>query len=866
MRKLFSVGSVAAVLAVLTLPVAATAQLSHTTQSSRSDEAGFVGGPESANWEQAARWAPYNTSDMLYSMTVAPRWISGTDNFWYQWEDNDGRRYYIVDPARRSKQEMFDRDVLAAELTRITRDPVDGQNLGIRGIRFTDNNTFFFEFESTQDEEAEEAMSGEEEGDSQEEGEARPRNQRPEKKVFHFEFDIDTQTLRQLEDYEEPDSHPGWASVSPDGQSVVFAREHNLFMITGAEYQEILDARRGKTGDAREEAEDSVDVNEVQLTTDGEIWYSYSGNSGQGTNDVDKEEEWAKRNRAAGISWSHDSQKFAMTRSDRREVDMLFVIHNTGEDRPELESYKYDMPGEENVTQTELLVFDMASREMTRIDDDPWKDQTMSVVTASEFRYPDDNSPFVSKWFTDSSNELWFTRSSRDLHRIDLMKVDLTTMDVTAVIEERLNTYQAVQGPDRLSDGSFVWWSERDGWAHLYRYAEDGTMLARLTQGAWHAAGVVRTNAQDQVFFTANGREEGIDPYYAHLYRVNADGSGLIQVSEGNFDNRASMPESGNYAVHSFSRVDTTPVSVVRGPTGAVIMELETADLSQLMAAGWQMPEPFKFEAADGYTDIYGVMYKPFDFDSTKVYPIIQYVYPGPQTESVSKFFTTNSSEVGLAQLGFIVVTLGNRGGHPDRSKWYHNYSYGNLRDYGLADKVAGIEQLADRHSFIDRSRVGIYGHSGGGFMSTAAMLQYPDIFDVAVSSSGNHDNQIYNRWWSETHHGVDEVVGDDGEVSFEYDIDSNISLAANLQGKLMLTTGDVDNNVHPALTIRMAQALIRANKRFDYFLFPGQRHGYGNMSDYWFWLRSEYFARHLLGDSRTASDVAELRAERERN
>ena len=864
MRKFSFVGSAATALAALTIPLAAAAQLSHTTQSPRSGEPGFVGGAESANWEQAARWAPYNTSDMLYSLTVAPRWISGTDNFWYQWEDNDGRRYYLVDPARRSKTEMFNRDALAAQLTRITRDPVDGQNLGIRGIRFVDGNTFYFEFESTQDEEVE-AMSGEEEGDSQEEN-ARPRPQRPSKKVFHFEFDIDTQTLRELDTYEEPDSHPGWANVSPDGQTVVFARDHNLFMITGDEYQQILDARRGKTGDAAEAAEDSVDVNEVQLTTDGEAYYSYMANSsGRGTNDVDKEEEWAKRNRA-GISWSHDSQKFAMTRSDQREVGMLFVIHNTGQDRPELESYTYDMPGEENVTQTELLVFDMASRQMTQIDDDPWKDQTMSVVTASQFRYPDDTSPFSSKWFTEDSNELWFTRSSRDLHRIDLMKVDLTSMEVTAVVEERLNTYQEQQGPDRLSDGSFVWWSERDGWAHLYRYAADGTLLARLTEGPWHVDGVVRTNAANQVFFTANGREEGIDPYYVHLYRVNADGSGLVQVSEGDFDNRVSMPESGNYAVHSFSRVNTVPESVVRGPTGAVIMELETADLSRLMEAGWQMPEPFKFEAADGYTDIYGVMYKPFDFDPNKVYPIIEYVYPGPQTESVSKFFTTNSSEVGLAQLGFIVVTLGNRGGHPDRSKWYHNYSYGNLRDYGLADKVAGIEQLADRHRFIDRNRVGIYGHSGGGFMSTAAMLNYPDIFDVAVSSSGNHDNQIYNRWWSETHHGVDEVTDDDGEVSFEYDIDSNISLAANLQGKLLLTTGDVDNNVHPALTIRMAHALIQANKRFDYFLFPSQRHGYGSMSNYWFWLRAEYFARHLLGDSRTAADVAELRAERERN
>ncbi|MEQ9570110.1 MAG: DPP IV N-terminal domain-containing protein [Longimicrobiales bacterium] len=862
MRNILIAGGVALALTAA-LPCGSSAQMSHTTQSPRSDEAGFVGGEGSANWELAARWAPYNTSDMIYSLTVDPQWIQGTDNFWYEWEDSDGTHWYVVNPAQRSKRELFDRDRLAAELTRITLDPKDGQNLGIENLRFVDATTIRFQVESSQDEETEEA-TGVDEGETQQQDSARSSG--PDKKVFHFEFDVTSQTLRQLDDDEWPDDHPAWASVSPDGQRVVFARDHNLFMITGEEYAEIVDARRGKEGDEAEEAEDSVDVNEVQLTTDGEAWFSYMANSsGRGVNDVDKEEEWAKRNRA-DISWSHDSGKFALVRSDQREVDMLFVIHNTGHDRQELESYKYDMPGEENATEQILQVFDFATMEMTTIDDDPWEDQSMSVVTADEFRYPGDESPRVSRWFTDDPNELWFTRDSRDRHRIDLMKVDLTTGEVTAVVEERMNTYQERRPPTRLSDGSFVWWSERDGWAHLYRYDEDGTLVARLTEGPWHAEGVVRTNpATDQVFFAAHGREDDIDPYYAHLYRVNADGSGLIQVSEGDFDNRAEMPESAGYVVHSFSRVNTVPQTVLRSPTGDVLMELETADLSQLMAAGWQMPEPFQFEAADGYTDIYGVMYKPFDFDSTKVYPIIQYVYPGPQTESVSKFFTTNSYEVGLAQAGFIVVTLGNRGGHPDRSKWYHNYSYGNLRDYGLADKVAGIEQLADRHSFIDRNRVGIYGHSGGGFMSTAALLNYPDVYDVAVSSAGNHDNQIYNRWWSETHHGVEEKVDDEGNVTFDYDIDSNIELAPYLQGKLLLTTGDVDNNVHPANTIRMAKALIDANKRFDYFIFPSQRHGFGSMSDYWFWLRAEYFARHLLGDSRTAPNISELNAERER-
>ena len=293
-------------------------------------------------------------------------------------------------------------------------------------------------------------------------------------------------------------------------------------------------------------------------------------------------------------------------------------------------------------------------------------------------------------------------------------------------------------------------------------------------------------------------------------------------------------------------------------------MDLETADFSKLEEAGYGFPEPYRVKADDGVTDLYGVMYKPFDFDPKKTYPVVAYVYPGPQTESVAKSFSTARYETALAQFGMVVITVGNRGGHPARSKWYHNYGYGNLRDYGLADKKAAIEQLADRHDFIDIDRVGIYGHSGGGFMSTAAMLVYPDFFKVAVSSSGNHNNDIYNQNWSEKHHGVREVVDDSGNVTFEYEIERNSDLASNLKGHLLLTTGDIDNNVHHAGTHRMAEALIRANKRFDYFVFPGQRHGYGDMSDYWFWLRAEYFVKHLLGDTRWNPDITQLNVERE--
>ena len=819
---------------------------------------GVVGGPGSANFDLAARFAPYKIQEMVHSTTVSPSWIEGSERFWYEWEDSDGTSYNIVDPVRGTKSQLFDNDRIAAELTRITLDPWDGQHLPIRNIRFIDENTLQFDVESSQDEDIDE----EEEVDTEEEEEDTDQQERSDKKMYHFEYDVGTQTLRELEDYESPNNHPGWANVSPDGETVVFARNYNLWMISGSDYELILDARRGESGDDADEAEEDVEVEEIQLTTDGEEFYAYGGSGGRGETNVTHEENMDDRKRA-GVVWSKDSQKFALVRRDQREVGDLWVVHAVGNKRPELETYKYDMPGEENVTQSELLIYDLAARNMVQVEDDPWQDQMMSVASDRQFVYPDSDEPRQQVWLSDNSDELWFTRTSRDRKRTDVMIANAATGEVQTIIEDRLNTYMETRNVEKLDNGDLLWWSERDGWAHIYRYGSDGTLKNRVTEGPWHVDGIAGVdNERGYVFVLGQGHESGEDPYYQHLYRVNLDGSGLTLLNPGDFDHRVTMGESSRFFVESYSRVNTTPASALFSASGEKILDLETADFSALTEAGYEFPELFKAEADDGVTDMYGVMYKPYDFDPSKKYPIVAYVYPGPQTESVSKFFSTNASEQALAQFGFIVVTLGNRGGNPDRSKWYHNYGYGNLRDYGLADKKAVLEQLGDRHDFIDLDRVGIYGHSGGGFMSTAAMLVYPDFFKAAVSSSGNHNNDVYNRNWSETHHGVQEVIDDEGNVSFEFDIEKNSDLAANLKGHLLLTTGDVDNNVHHAGTFRMAEALIRANKRFDFFMFPGQRHGYGDMGDYWFWLRAEYFVKHLLGDDEWNANLLQLQVE----
>ena len=816
-----------------------------------------------ANYELAARFAPYRIQEMVHSTSVDPRWIEGTDKFWYEWENADGKFFYIVDPGRDSRTLLFDNDRIAAELTRITRDPWDGQHLPIRNIRFISDNVLHFEVESSQDEEVEEVEDeDDEEVEEDQDEEEDDDGSSTRKRVHHFEYAVSTRTLRELEDYEAPDDHPDWASVSPDGETVVFAREHNLWMMSGADYQRILDARRGESGDDADDAEEDVEVEETQLTTDGEKYYTYEANyTGRGETNVTLEEEMDDR-KSASISWAKDSRRFALVRRDNREVGELWVVHvvGKGNDRPELEAYSYEMAGEESVTQEEIVVYDLASQSQVTVAHEPWKDEDLRVTSQRQFDYPDSEEPDRSLWISDDSEELYFERLSRDRHRAAVMVADAGSGEARMLFVDSLNTYIETRPLEMLANGDMLWWSERDGWAHLYLYGPDGQVKQRLTEGAWHVDGIVGVDeARGFVFFTGQGREEGEDPYYAHLYRVGLNGTGLTLLNPGDYDHQSEMSESSRFFVSNYSRVNTVPASALFDPAGRRILDLGEADFSALEAAGYGFPEPYRVEAADGVTDIYGVMYRPYDFDPSKTYPIVAYVYPGPQTESVSKSWSANPYEQALAQFGMIVVTMGNRGGHPDRSKWYHNYGYGDLRDYGLADKKAVIEQLGDRHDYIDIDKVGIYGHSGGGFMSTAAMLVYPDFFKVAVSSSGNHNNDVYNRSWSETHHGVKEVVDDEGDVSFEYDIERNSDLAANLKGHLLLTTGDLDNNVHHAGTFRMAEALIRANKRFDFFTFPGQRHGYGDMSDYWFWLRAEYFVKHLLGDDHWDPDIVPL-------
>jgi len=797
-----------------------------------------------ANWAQFDRFSSDNLDRFTHSTTVSPNWIHETDSLWYAWSDRHGRSYVLVDPSGPRKQPLFDHERMAELLSQELETFIEAHDLPLRGLEFTeDGRTIEFTANDVE-----------------------------------FEFDLDTGELRNLgepEEEEEEDEERPWRNFSPDSTAFVYAEDHNLYFV---------------------EVVDGVEQDAVQLTTDGEEDYSFGSREADEDDDDFVESDLRVRSSA---SWSEDSRAFYITRTDRRHVEKLYLVDVLAEPRPQLEEYRYSMPGEENVPQTELFAFHRDRGEFTPMNVERYKDQHLLYL----------------HWTNGASDHLRLVRRVRSRRALELIEVDVAANDVRVLVRESFDAGKALsQAPRYLEEdntGDFIWYSRRTGWAHYYRYAHDGTLLNPLTRGSWNVTSIREIDEDTgRVWINGVGREEGENVNYQHLYRVDADGSNLTILDPGDAHHTSSLSPNQRFVLNNFSRVDQSPRSVLRDDRGQVVLELEAMDVSELEEFGWKLPETFVVRAADGVTDIYGNMWKPFDFDPERTYPIIAYVYPGPQQEAVTNNFRTMPTEQELAQLGFIVVQLGNRGGTPLRSAAYHSYGYFNLRDYGLADKKAGIQELAKRFPWIDATRVGIYGHSGGGFMTAAALLvpPYNEFFTVGVSSAGNHDNNVYNQSWSERHHGLEVkcvppetaavAVGNGGEagggvsargdaegrsgtsarrtarvvanethcdpdedVEFDIHIPANHEVAENLKGRLLLQHGDMDNNVHHAGTMRLVRELIRHNKRFDFMMMPGMRHGFGGaFNDYWTLMRAEYFARHLLGDDYRSADLMERR------
>jgi dipeptidyl-peptidase-4 len=801
--------------------------------------------PPKGNYQLASKFNADKLRKMVFSQAVDPHWLKLTNRFWYVYETSEIKSWYIIDPATRKKTRMFDNDKLAAEITLIVKDPFDAQHLPIENLKFTNNEkSIQFELKSTIDV-VKKDRKDKKAADSLE------------KKTFYFTYDLQNNKLAELKDFNKVKPKPIWASIAPDSSAIVFSKNFNLYWMDKENYKKAV------------KNEDDSTIVDHQLTKDGIEFYAYG--SGRGDDESVTDKKANKKRRPAGVLWSPDSKYFVMERNDQRKVKDLWVINSIAEPRPTLQTYKYLMPGEKETPTSEMLLFDFGAKTFKKLNISIFKDQSIGVWQAPPLAKNRDDEFKPSVWLG-TADKFYFYRMGRDLKRLDICNVDIHTGKINVQADERMNTYVEISTPGLISGGKeLIEWSERDGWAHFYLYDDAGKMKNRITSGSFHCDDIVRIDEKNRVlYFTASGREPGESPYYVHLYRVNLDGSGLRLLNPGNFNHGSNINDGPSYFVDNYSRVNAGPKSALYDNAGNKIMDLETADLSRLMATGYKFPEPFKIKADDGITDLYGVMYKPYDFDATRKYPIIEYVYPGPQTEAVNSGFSVSAGSMNyvdrLAQLGFIVVSVGNRGGSPERSKWYHNYGYGNLRDYGLADKKSAVEQLADRFNFIDITKVGITGHSGGGFMSAAAMFVYPDFYKVAVSESGNHDNAVYNSWWSEKHNGIKEIITAKGDTTFQYTIDKNPDIAKNLKGNLMLSTGEIDNNVNPANTVRVINALVKANKRFEYVLLPGQRHAYGDMSEYFFWRKADYFVQHLLGDFSQPVDIIEMTREVEMN
>lgn len=881
-----------------------------------------------ANWPLAAKFNKESVRLAAVEAQVFPQWIGKSDQFWYALRTTEGTKYYRVDPSKRTKAPLFDATKLASQLSELTAVPTDTRTLAITRSQINDEGTklkfvvgeFQYEFDLLTEKLVKLGKAppvsrfGPPRGGEEKERERQKKDE------------DDFREEKKEEPKKEDNIRDGYKNYSPDRKRFAFVNKNNLFL-----------ADEGKESEA------------VQLTTDGEEEYTFASRQfnrpgGMGGGTETGKMPMSDRKLRPNLTWSPDSKFFFATRSDARGIKELYLVDNLAQPRPTLEKYPYPMPGEDAIRKSEMFVYEVSSKKLNRV----------KPKYVDEFVF----SPTWEK----PEGELRYVRRDRLQRNLDFVAYDAKTNTEKVLLTEKFEAANlAFQLPRVVPESDeFIWWSERSGWGHFYLYGRDGKLRNAITSGEWRASRIVDVDAKNRLlYFVGNAREPNENIYYNHLYRVRFDGNDLTcldpspgspgVVDPAGADHSSTLSPSKRFVVDNYSRVDLPSRSVLRDERGNVVMELEATNVDKLTAMGWKPPERFIVKAGDGSTDLYGNMWKPFDFNPNRKYPVIAHVYPGPQQEGVTHTFATYQTNMQLAQLGFIVIQVGHRGGAPTRSKAYHSYGYYNLRDYGLADKKAAIEQLGARFPWVDIERVGIYGHSGGAFMSAAAMLQKPynDFFKAAVASAGNHDNNIYNNNWSEQYHGMklieaaetkdakdsksdskmppakpyddepqdkkgenkkgddkkaeskkddvkksdtkkddakkEENKKDDAKKSeskkddlkkeetkkeapkpkFDIKVPTNTELAGNLKGALLLVHGDMDNNVHHAGTMRLVDALIKANKRFDMLILPGKRHAFGDFQPYFTQRMWDFFAEHLLQDRQTRGDILDREMKR---
>jgi dipeptidyl aminopeptidase/acylaminoacyl peptidase len=740
------------------------------------------------DYARAERFLAANAAPLVDGVAGRPTWLPG-GRFWYRVSAGGGGRFILVDPARRTREPAFDHGRLAQALAAATGRTVDSTNLPFQTFaRSADGRTLTV------------ALNG------------GPPAQAPRERQ-RLTCDLRAWRCAAADSGAAGHDPPPNSIVSPDSSKAVFIRDHNLWM---------RDLTTGR---------------DAALTTDGVEDFGY------GTNNAG----WVRRD-APVVTWSPDSRKLATFQHDGRGVSRMHLVR-TRVGEPELESWRYPLPGDSVIFRIHRVVIEVegpGAPRVIRLAMPP--DQHRSMVS-DHVACGDRQCDLL--WYPDGS-ALAFVSSSRDHKQAWVRVADATTGAVRTLFEERSETQVGDASAEenwRLLPGSneLIWWSQRDNWVHLYLYdLATGRLKNRITTGDGNVVEIVHVDQRARtVYFTGQGREPGRDPYFRHLYRVGLDGGNPTLLTPENADHAVTLSPDARWLIDAYSTPTTPPVTVLRDLSGRARMTLERADASRLAAAGWHPPAPVTLKGRDGVTDIYGLLFTPTRLDSTAKYPIIDYIYPGPQSGSVGprSFTPARSDHQALAELGFVVVAIDGMG-TPGRSKAFHDAYYGRMGDNTLPDQVAGIRQLAERYPWIDLDRVGIWGHSGGGFAAAGAMFRYPDFFKVGISESGNHDNRNYEDDWGERYQGL-LVRSGNGD---NYADDANQTHAGRLKGKLLLAHGGMDDNVPPYNTWLVVDELIKANKDFDLLVLPNARHGYGPATFYMMRRRWDYFVRHLLG------------------
>ena len=736
-----------------------------------------------ADYDRASRTLAPWTSPLVFGTAVRPTWLEN-DRFWYRTTTTAGSQFILVDPAKGTRGVAFDQARLASGLSAAAGATYNGNALPFNTLQYLPN------------------------------GSLRVR-------VAARAFDCNPETGRcgaAMDDREAAAAAPagrrsrGGApeSRSPDGKRAVYIKDYNLWM------------------------KDVATGTEKQVTTDGVKSFGYAtDNAG-----------WTHSDRPI-VSWSPDSKKIATFQQDERGVGMMHMV-STNTTHPVLSSWAYPLPGDSIITTIQRVVIDVEAAKVTRFQMPA--DQHRSTLC-------DDiscNGDFTDvEWYPDGSH-IAFVSSSRDHKSATFRVADVATGAVRDVFNETVRTqYESGTATANWrvlpASNEVLWFSERDDWGNLYLYdLGTGKLKSQVTNGPGNVSQLLRVDEKTRtLWYLCVGKAAGVDPYFRMLCRTGMDGKRYAVLTPEVGDHDITFSPSGNYVVDSYSQPNVAPVTVLRDANGKVINTLERADISRLVASGWKPPMPIKVKARDGQTDLYGLMYTPTSLDSTKKYPIVNYIYPGPQTGSVGSrsFNAARGDNQALAELGFIVVQIDGMG-TPWRSKSFHDAYYGKMGDNTLPDQVAGMKELSSRYSFINMDKIGIWGHSGGGFATAGAMFRYPDFFKVGIAESGNHDNRVYEDDWGERYEGLLERNGN----SDNYAAEANQTLAKNLKGKLLLAHGTLDDNVPANNTTLIVDALIKANKDFDLLMLPNQAHGYGSMAPYMMRKRWDYFVRNLLG------------------